>query len=157
MLALLAFSGCGSDYSGQIVDLQKQIALLSRQIEEMQKEIRALRDTGANVQQSLHDAEAEINRLKTLETLPAGTTRGGLEEEELTAAVSVPVRGEVLQTQSQRTTATTTGTRAALVPCSHVWALLGKGKGIQEIAQVLRTSVEHVVSCEQKVGRNTVR
>ena len=157
-VAIFVFSGCGSDYSSQIVDLQKQIALLSRQIEEMQKEIRVLRDTGANIQQSLHDAEAEINRLKTLETLPAGTMSGGLEEEELKTSMPVPVRRGVTKAQSQKAiTATTASTRSALVSCSQVWELLGKGKGTEEIATILHTTVEHAALCEQKVGRNTIR
>jgi hypothetical protein len=124
----------------------------------MQKEIRVLRDTGANVQQALHDAEAEINRLKTLETLPAGAMRSGLEEEELTTAVPVQGRGAGQGAPSQRTIATTVvSKRTALVPCPQVWALLGKGKGTKEIATLLRTSAEHIVFCEQKVGQSTLR
>ena len=76
-LFALVLQGCRTDHSGdQIIDLQKQLSLLSRQVEEGRKEINALQDADKSLRQSLDSAEAEINRLKALETLPPSAAQG---------------------------------------------------------------------------------
>jgi hypothetical protein len=155
----LTLLGCGVDHSGQIVDLQKQITLLSRQIEEVQKEMSLLRDSGAQVRQALNDAEAEINRLKTLETLPAGAMRGGVEEEILAVSSRPESRSRGRRdVPQQKTIATVVGERnPPAIACAPVWALLGKGKSPREVAQALQTAEEQVRRCEQKIGRGSER
>jgi hypothetical protein len=51
-LFAVVLQGCGSDHSGdQIIELQKQLSLLSRQIEEGRKEINVLQDMDKSFRQ----------------------------------------------------------------------------------------------------------
>jgi hypothetical protein len=159
-LFVMVLQGCGSDHSGdQIIDLQKQLSLLSRQVEEGRKEITALQETDKNLRQSLDAAEAEINRLKALETLPPSATRGSLDEEDLTVTpVPMPTQRQPLApTARQSFSIATVQQDKATVSCPQVWALLGQGKNAAEAAKLLQTTVERVHSCEQQVGRGRVR
>ena len=71
MVAVTIMVGCGADHSDQIVDLQKQIALLSRQVEETHKDLHVLQETDKNLKQSLDATDAELSRLAALESLPS--------------------------------------------------------------------------------------
>ena len=160
-LFAVVLQGCGSDHSGdQIIELQKQLSLLSRQIEEGRKEINVLQDMDKSFRQSLDAAEAEINRLKALETLPPGAAKGTLEEEDLTRIpVPMPTQRQPLTPAPRKSfsVATVQPHNKATVSCPQVWALLGRGKSAAEAAKALRTTVERVSSCEQQVGRGRVR
>ena len=152
--------GCGSDHSGdQIIDLQKQISLLSRQIEEGRKDINVLQDMDKSLRQSLDAAEAEINRLKALETLPPSAAKGTLAEEDLAVIpVPMPTRQPPLAPSSRKSfSVATVQPHKSTVSCPQVWALLGQGRSAAEAAKELRTTVERVSSCEQQVGRGRVR
>lgn len=155
-LFALILQGCRADHSGdQIIDLQKQLSLLSRQVEAGRKEINALQDTDKSLRQSLDSAEAEINRLKALETLPPSAARGALEEEELSVTpVLMPTRRQPL-TPAPRESFSIANIQQhkATTSCPQVWALLGQGKNTAEAAKALKTTVERVRSCEQQVGR----
>jgi TolA-binding protein len=155
-LFALVLHGCRADHSGdQIIDLQKQLSLLSRRVEEGRKEINALQDTDKSLRQSLDSAEAEINRLKALETLPPSAARGALEEEELSVTpVLMPTRRQPLTPAPREPfSIATIQQHKATISCPQVWALLGQGKNTAETAKALKTTIERVRSCEQQVGR----
>ncbi|MBM4254684.1 MAG: hypothetical protein FJ147_02175 [Deltaproteobacteria bacterium] len=159
-LFVIVLQACGSDHTGdQIIDLQKQLSLLSRQVEDGRKEITALQETDKGLRQSLDVAEAEINRLKALETLPPSTTKGSLEEEDLSVTpVPMPTRRLPLVPKSRPSFSVATVQKdKTKVSCPQVWALLGQGRNASETAKTLRTNVERVRSCEQQVGRSRVR
>lgn len=160
-LCVMTLQGCGSDHSDQIVDLQKQLSLLSRQVEQDRKEINELRTTDTGLRQSLDAAEAELNRLKALETPPPATAKRPLSEEDLdVTAVPVPQRRQSFSSQLQprKSFSVATAQPQKTAPsCSQVWALLGKGKSATDAAKTLRTTVDRVRSCEQQVGRGSVR
>ena len=159
-LFALVLQGCGADHSGeQIIDLQKQLSLLLRQVEEGRKEINALRDTDKSLRQSLDAAEAEINRLKALETLPPSTARGTLEEEALSVTpVPMPTRRQPLAPAPRKSFSIATAQQyKATVSCPQVWTLLGQGKNATGVAKALKTTVERVRSCEQRVGHSRIR
>jgi hypothetical protein len=159
-LFAVVLQGCGSDHSGdQIIELQKQLSLLSRQIEEGRKEINVLQDMDKSFRQSLDAAEAEINRLKALETLPPGAATGTLEEEDLTRIpVPMPTQRQPLTPAPRKSfSVATVQPHKAKVSCPQVWALLGRGRRAAEAAKELRTTVERVSACEQQVGRGRVR
>jgi len=158
-LAVIFLQGCSADNSEQIVALQKQISLLSRQIEEARRDIGILRETDNNLKQSLDVAEAELNRLKALEVLPASVTKEKAEE------VIIPTASDGMPTS--RSSPATAAPHSAQLParqtkptsvsCVQVWALLGQGKTEAATAQALRTSLERVRACEQQVGRGKVQ
>ena len=165
-MAVLSFlfasvlQGCGADHSGdQIIDLQKQLSLLSRQVEEGRKEINALQDTDKSLRQSLDAAEAEINRLKALETLPPSAARGTLEEEELSVTpVPMPNRRQPLAPAPRKSFSIAPAQQhKATISCPQVWALLGQGRNATAAAKALKTTVERVRSCEQRVGHSRIR
>jgi len=159
-LFVMILPGCGSDHSGdQIIDLQKQLSLLSRQVEERRKEISVLQETDKSLRQSLDAAEAEINRLKALEVLPPSAAKGSLNEEDLSVTpVPMPTRRQSLASPPPPSFSIATAQQPkATVSCSQVWALLGQGKNTAEAAKTLRTTVERVRSCEQRIGQSRVR
>lgn len=158
-LLAMMLHGCGADHSDQILDLQKQLSLLSRQVEQDRKELSDLRAIDAGLRQSLDAAEAEINRLKALEIPPPAVAKGSLEEENLVVKpVPVPTRRQSLAPTPRKSfSIATVQQNKALVSCPQVWALLGQGRSAAEAAKVLRTAVERVRSCEQQVGRKSVR
>lgn len=159
-LFVMVLQGCGSDHSGdQIIDLQKQLSLLSRQVEEGRKEIIVLQETDKNLRQSLDAAEAEINRLKALETLPPSAAKGSLNEEDLTVTpVLLPPRRQPLLPMPRKSfSIATVQPQKMVISCPQVWTVLGQGRNAAEAAKMLRTTIERVRSCEQHVGRSRVR
>ena len=159
-LCVMIFQGCGSDHSGdQVIDLQKQLSLLSRQVEDGHKEITVLQETDKGLRQSLDAAEAEINRLKALETPPPTAAKRTLEEEDLTVTpVPMPTRRQPVAPALRKSFSTaTTQQNKATISCPQVWALLGQGRSATEAAKALRTTVDRVRSCEQQVGRSRIR
>ena len=158
-LVVIVLQGCGSDHSEQIVDLQKQLSLLSRQVEEDRKELILLREADNGLRQSLDAAEAELNRLKALETPPPQMAKGRVAEEELeVSSVQVlPGRHSARSTSLRGAGAAATAQPKSSITCSQVWTLIGQGRSAAEAAKALQTTVERVQSCEQQVGRSRVR
>lgn len=158
-LLVMVLQGCGADHSDQIVDLQKQLSLLSRQVEQDRKELNDLRTIDTGLRQSLDAAEAEINRLKALETPPPAVTKGPLGEEDLAVTpVPMPTRRQFLAPTPRKSFSIAAVQQSnATVSCPQVWALLGQGKSAAGAAKVLRSTVERVRSCEQQIGRSRTR
>ena len=154
-LSVIFLQGCGSDNSEQIVALQKQISLLSRQIEEARKDIGILRETDNNLKQSLDVAEAELNRLKALEVLPPSAVKEKAEEVIIpTASDRMPAPRSSPAASGQRSAQLPAGqTKPTSASCVQVWALLGQGKTETATAQALHITLERVRACEQQVGR----
>ncbi len=157
-VAVGTMGGCGGDHTGdQIVELQKQIALLSRQVEETRRDLHILQETDKNLKQSLDATDAELSRLSALETLPATVAKETAEEVILPVAADGlpssprPVRTLSMKTQKPKPVAT--AKVAVPVSCPQVWGLLGKGKSAKQVARTLQTTPEKVKSCEQQVGR----
>jgi len=155
-LCVIVLQGCGSDHSDQIVDFQKQLSLLSRQVEQDRKEINELRAADTGLRQSLDAAEAELNRLKALETPPPTAAKRTLGEEDLTVTQVPMPRRHQPQSQKSFSVATAQQQKTA-ISCSQVWALLGQGKSATDAAKALRTTVDRIRSCEQQVGRSRGR
>lgn len=158
-LLVMVLQGCGADHSDQIVDLQKQLSLLSRQVELDRKELNDLRTVDTRLRQSLDAAEAEINRLKALETPPPAVARGSLEEEDLAVTpVPMPTRRQFLAPAPRKPfSIATVRPQKIAISCPQVWALLGQGRSTAEVAKALQATVERVRSCEQQVGRGSGR
>jgi uncharacterized Ntn-hydrolase superfamily protein len=146
--------GCGGDHSDQIVDLQKQIALLSRQVEETRKDLHILQETDKNLKQSLDATDAELSRLAALESLPATMAKETAEEVILPAVVDRLPSVRTLPVKVPRPKAVVTAKVAAPASCPQVWGLLGKGKSAKQVARTLQTTPEKVKSCERQVGRS---
>ena len=146
--------GCGGDHSDQIVDLQKQIALLSRQVEESRKDLHTLQETDKNLKQSLDATDAELSRLAALESLPATVAKETAEEVILPAAVDRLPSVRALPVREQKPKSVAMAKKPAPVSCAQVWGLLGKGKPARQVARMLQTTPEKVKSCERQVGRS---
>lgn len=153
MLVVGTMGGCGTDHSDQIVDLQKQIALLSRQVEETRKDLHILQETDKNLKQSLDATDAELSRLAALESLPSTVAKEHAEEVILPAAVDRPPAVRALPIKEQKPKSVATAKKSAPVSCAQVWGLLGKGKPVTQVARTLNTTPEKVKSCERQVGR----
>jgi regulator of replication initiation timing len=154
IVAVGTMGGCGGDHSDQIVDLQKQIALLSRQVEETRKDLHILQETDKNLKQSLDATDAELSRLAALESLPATVAKEKAEEVILHASVDrlPPVR--TLPKREQKPKSVAMAKKSAPVFCAQVWGLLGKGKPATQVARALNTTPEQVKTCERQVGRS---
>jgi hypothetical protein len=153
MFAMATMAGCGADHSDQIVDLQKQIALLSRQVEETRKDLHILQETDKNLKQSLDATDAELSRLSALESLPSTVAKEKVEEVILPTAADRRPPMRPLPTGGQKPKPLMEPKQTALVSCAQVWGLLGKGKSMAQVARALNTTPEKVKSCEQQVGR----
>src|SRR5262249_3969945 len=140
-LLVMALQGCSADNAEQIVALQKQISLLSRRIEEAQRDIGILRETDNNLKQSLDAAEAELNRLKALEVLPPSAAKAKGEEVIIpTASDRMPTPRSSLATSEQRSSQSSVGQiKSTSISCTQVWTLLGQGKTETATAQALHT------------------
>lgn len=164
ILTVGTMGGCGADHSDQIVDLQKQIALLSRQVEETRKDLHILQETDKNLKQSLDATDAELSRLAALESLPATVAKEKAEEVVLPVAVDrlPPFRPSPKKEQQpksvskrdQQSKSVAMAKKPAPVSCAQVWGLLGKGKSVMQVARSLNTTPEKVKSCERQVGRS---
>jgi hypothetical protein len=153
MLAVATMVGCGADHADQIVDLQKQIALLSRQVEETRKDLHILQETDKNLKQSLDATDAELSRLAALEALPATIAKEKTEKVMLPTVADGLSPTRALPTEGQKSKSPIEPKQTALVSCAQVWGLLGKGKPVTQVARTLNTTPEKVKSCEQQVGR----
>jgi len=154
IVAAGTMGGCGGDHSDQIVDLQKQIALLSRQVEETRKDLHILQETDKNLKQSLDATDAELSRLAALESLPATVAKEKTEEVILSTAVDRLPSVRALPVREQKPKSVAMAKKPAPVSCAQVWGLLGKGKPATQVARTLQTTPEKVKSCERQVGRS---
>jgi DNA-binding NarL/FixJ family response regulator len=153
MLVVGTMGGCGTDHSDQIVDLQKQIALLSRQVEETRKDLHILQETDKNLKQSLDATDAELSRLAALESLPSTVAKESAEEVILPTAADHLPPDRALPMREQKPKSVAASKIPAPVSCAQVWELLGKGKSVTQVARTLNTTPERVKSCERQVGR----
>lgn len=154
IVAVGTMGGCGADHPDQIVDLQKQIVLLSRQVEETRKDLHILQETDKNLKQSLDATDAELSRLAALESLPATVAKEKAEEVILPAAVDRLPSARALPAREQKPKSVAMAKKPAPVSCAQVWGLLGKGKPARQVARTLQTTLEKVKSCERQVGRS---
>lgn len=154
IVAAGTIGGCGGDHADQIVDLQKQISLLSRQVEDARKDLHILQETDKNLKQSLDATDAELSRLAALESLPATVAKETAEEVILPAAVDRLPSVRALPKREQKPKSVTMAKKPAPVSCAQVWGLLGKGKPGIQVARALNTTPEKVKSCERQVGRS---
>ena len=153
-VAVGTMGGCGGDHTGdQIVALQKQIALLSRQVEETRGDLHVLQETDKNLKQSLDATDAELSRLSALESLPATMSREKTEEVILPVAADGLPPARALPAKARKPKVVETAQAPTPVSCPQVWGLLGKGKSAKQVARALRTTPEKVKSCEQQIGR----
>ena len=157
IVAAGTMGGCGADHPDQIVDLQKQIALLSRQVEETRKDLHILRETDKNLKQSLDATDAELSRLAALESLPATVAKEKAEEVILPAAVDRLPSVSAFPVRERKPKSAAMAKKPAQVSCDQVWGLLGRGKSARQVARTLQTTPEKVKSCERQVGRSEVQ
>lgn len=154
IVAAGTMGGCGGNHADQIVDLQKQIALLSRQVEETRKDLQLLQEADKNLKQSLDATDAELSRLAALESLPATVAKEKAEEVILPVAVDGLPSVPASPARAQKPRSVVIAKPSTPVSCAQVWGLLGKGKSTTHVARTLRTTPEKVKSCERQVGRS---
>jgi hypothetical protein len=131
VLALI--QGCEADRSEEVATLQKQVAALTRQVEETREEITTLQETQQQTRRSVSALEEELNHVKQRELPPP------------TRATEPKVEPAEPQGPASHST--------GKVACAEVWKLLGQGKDETTAARILDTTVEVVRACEQGVGR----
>jgi hypothetical protein len=141
VLTAVVSQGCGADHSEEIAALQKQVAVLARQIEETSKQESTLQEGQQQLRELVGSLEVEVNRLKPREIArPVATPPVSKEQEEQGSAVPAPVKPEL-----------------AKVSCARVWKLLGQGKDESAVARSLGTSEAAVQACSRMVGRRGAR
>jgi hypothetical protein len=144
LFALTAFLGCGTDHSEEVAALQKQVAALTSQLEELRKQDDTLQDGQRKIRELVGTLEVEVGRLKPLAaSQPTPTNRGAKE-----LGTSPPSPASTSATMAQGT---------AKVACPQVWKLLGQGQDETTVAQTLGTTEEAVRACEQEVGQGRRR
>ena len=129
--------GCGMDHSEEVAALQKQVAALTHQVEDMRKQVDAAQEGQQKLRELIGTLEVDVSHLKTREpSQPALTTPAG-------KGLSTPTTSASVQARE--------GT--AKVSCAQVWKLLGQGTDEATMARTLGTSEAVVQACEQQIGR----
>lgn len=158
-LFIMTVQGCGSGGSGDVAELQQQVAMLASQVEETRKEMDTMRQTNQELGKLLDTLQTEVSSLlKEEKILPSPGAMSGRDvestpdgpdaEEVLTPDVEVPTPRERTATSAESELQST-----AQVSCTRVWGLLGRGKDATTVARTLKITVEEVKACEQGVGR----
>ena len=132
-LALVVLQGCGSDNAEEVSALQKQVAALTRQVEDAHEKIGTLRDTAQETNRLLASLKTEVDRLKAREVPPVARTETPREQP---PAPATPAPQEARQ-----------------MPCTQIWKLLGQGQDALTVARTLNTTPAVVRACEEQVGR----
>jgi len=132
-VVLTALQGCGTDNSAEMASLQKQVAALTRQVEETRKQVATVEEANRKLNKLLDTLETEVDRLQVRE-IPIPAPAPGPGSARSPAAAAAPQ-----------------GTLKA--PCSQVWKLIGLGRSEAAVAKELDTTIEAVRRCEQEVGR----
>ena len=148
-------SGCQShsEDRAEFASLQKQVAALTRQLEETRTQVELLERQGRQVSATLQNVETKIAQLKSLEP-PAAV-----------AAPDNPAAHHIAPTANQPSDVALPfgddpAGESALplktqVACSEVWRLLGEGTSLERISTMLGATPEAVEQCEQKIGRRS--
>ena len=166
-LFIMTVQGCRPGGSGDVTELQQQIAMLASQVEETRKEMDTLRQTNQELGKLLDTLQTEVSSLlKEEKILPAPGARVGKEvestpdvdvsdaDEVLSPDTPVPTpREEIAPSEEPTELRESTPQSTAHVSCTRVWGLLGRGKDAETVARTLKISVEDVQACEQGVGR----
>ncbi len=147
LLFALGWSGCQAEDQSEIASLQKQVAALTRRIEETRRTLAELQDQQHNLSSSVQQLQAT---LATLEHTPpavlAEETVAPLDAESSPQAPTVLLSPAFPDTPS----ALPLKTRVA---CSEVWNLLGQGTSVAGAVKLLGATPEAVEQCEKKIGR----
>jgi len=141
LLAGVGTWGCGTDHSEEVAALQKQVAALTYQVEDMHKRADAAQEGQQKLRELVGTLEVEVSHLKAREpSQPALATPAGKEPGAPTTSASVQAREG-----------------AAKVSCAQVWKLLGQGADEATAARTLGTSEAAVQVCEQQIGQGKRR
>jgi hypothetical protein len=129
LLAGMGIGGCGPDHSEEVAALQKQVAALTHQVEDMRKQVDAAQEGQQKLRELVGTLEVDVSHLKARDpsqpALATPTTSASVQAREGTAKVS----------------------------CAQVWKLLGQGTDEATMARTLGTSEAVVQACEQQIGR----
>jgi hypothetical protein len=141
LLVGIGLWGCGSDHAEEVVALQKQVAALTRQAEDLRKQIDAAQEGQQKLRELVVALEVDVNHFKT--RAPSQPAQAVPTEKDLTApAASTPAP---LQEGM------------AKVSCPQVWELLGQGTDEATVARTLGTTEATVQACEQQIGQGKKR
>lgn len=165
-LLAIVVQGCGSGGSGDVTELQQQIAMLASQVEETRKEMDTMRQTNQELGKLLDTLQTEVSSLlKEEKILPAPGAR--VEKREEKEVENIPDVADTDEVLSPDTPVPTPRDKiapseelgeplpqsTAQVSCTRVWGLLGRGQDAKTVARTLKITVEDVQACEQGVGR----
>lgn len=141
LLAGVGIWGCGTDHSEEVAMLQKQVAALTHQVEDMRKQVDAAQEGQQKLRELMGTLEVEVSHFKAREpSQPALATPAGKGQGAPTTSAAAQARE---------------GT--AKVSCAQVWKLLGQGTDEATAAQTLGTSEAAVQACEQQIGQGKRR
>lgn len=135
LFVLVCVAGCenaGPELREELTALQRQIAALTRTVEETQERVNTLQNSVQKSHSELSALRSEVERLRQRSAV-ASTPAAGAPELPSTPPSSV-----------QQTHPTV---------CAQVWKLIGQGKDQATIARAVNVSPDVVQACERQVGR----
>ena len=166
---MAAAYGCPSYEAEDVANLQKQLASLVGQVEDMRRDVDGLQGQEAQtiqIEQALESLEAELDVLRS--QLGQHETPAPQAAVLLPAPTAQPLEAEVLIPQSKpvrsaepvmegveahRARADKAKRTAKSTDCSPVSHWIGKGKTEAEIAKLLNISVQAVQLCDEQIGK----
>lgn len=137
----------------EFASLQKQVAALTRQLEETRTNVERLEQQGRQVSATLQELEAQIEQLQALGP-PAAVPIPDAAAGPRTAPTSDQPPGSAAPFGDDPAGESALPLKTQ-VACSEVWRLLGQGTSLERISTVLGATPEAVERCEQKIGRRS--
>ncbi len=162
VVLMAAVYGCQSYEAEDVANLQKQLASLVRQVEDMRRDVDGLQGQEAQtiqIEQALEALEGELDILRSQlgqhETpasqaaVPLPTSTASPLETGVLALQPKPAEPVMESVEAHRARADKT----KRTDCSPVWHWVGKGKTETEIAKLLNISVQAVQLCDEQIGK----
>lgn len=141
LLAGTGIWGCGSDHSEEVAALQKQVAALTHQVEDLRKQADTAQEGQQKLRELIGTLEVEVSHLKA--RAPSQPALAAPASKEL----STPTTSASVQAREGTTK----------VSCTQVWKLLGQGTDEATVARTLGTSEAVVQACERQIGQGKRR
>lgn len=120
-------------HTEELVTLQQQVAVLTRELEEARERLNTLQDSMEENHKELSSLRAEVARFNAGGASASARVEAAKEQPPASVAPEPP--------------------HVQPVTCAQVWKLLGQGKDEATVARTLNIAPERVQACERQVGR----
>lgn len=161
LLLALGWGGCQAEERTEMASLQKQVAALTRQVQETRRTLAEVQDQQQQLSSFVQQLQATRTTFEQPNALspPAVLSEENVLEKNLSEEnVAPPAAESLFQAPRVSLSPAFSDSPSALslktrVACNEVWNLLGQGASVAGAAKLLGATPEAVEQCEKKIGR----